>query len=277
PQRPEAEVLHRERGCSRLPAACVLSQRPPVLPELPLQVLRQPRSIGSTLPSGPAPGPAFFDDGTIPMPRKEHDMTPYAFARLCIPALCLALLAAPAAAQAPVQPRLVPQPASLQLREGGFRVDAATPVRAEGAIAGEAAAQFAAMLAGTGLAPRVAPGEAGGAISFVLDTASWWPSPDAYALDVDADGVRVRAGDGKGLFYGAATLAQLLTSGDAAADAVGRPALHIGDARRFQWRGLMLDSGRHFQSVEEIQRLLDAMARLKLDVFHWHLTDDQGW
>ncbi|KAF1711961.1 beta-hexosaminidase [Pseudoxanthomonas sangjuensis] len=53
--------------------------------------------------------------------------------------------------------------------------------------------------------------------------------------------------------------------------------MHIDDTPRFSWRGLMLDSARHFQSVDEIKRLLDAMALHKLNVFHWHLTDDQGW
>ena len=87
----------------------------------------------------------------------------------------------------------------------------------------------------------------------------------------------VSAGSGKGLYYGAVTLAQLLSSGDPAATSVRLPALHIDDAPRFGWRGVMLDSARHFQSVDDIKQLLDAMAQLKLDTFHWHLTDDQGW
>ncbi len=55
------------------------------------------------------------------------------------------------------------------------------------------------------------------------------------------------------------------------------PTLRIEDSPRFAWRGLMLDSARHFQSVDEIKSLLDAMALHKLNMFHWHLTDDQGW
>ncbi|PAL06490.1 hypothetical protein B8W90_11740, partial [Staphylococcus hominis] len=69
------------------------------------------------------------------------------------------------------------------------------------------------------------------------------------------------------------TLSQLLTGGS---DGVV-PALKIDDAPRFSWRGLMLDSARHFQSLDEIKRVLDAMAEQKLNTFHWHLTDDQGW
>jgi hexosaminidase len=64
---------------------------------------------------------------------------------------------------------------------------------------------------------------------------------------------------------------------DAKQGAVNVPALHIRDQPRFAWRGLMLDSARHFQSVAEVKGLLDQMAQHKLNVFHWHLTDDQGW
>jgi hexosaminidase len=195
-------------------------------------------------------------------------------------AFCLALCAAPFARadQAVVVPRLVPQPARMVQGVGSLVVDADTRVHADGAAARTAAAQFLAMLPANGpLRLAVDGGGAPGGIVFVLDASRAWSSPDAYTLDVGADGVRVAAGNAKGLYYGAATLAQLLTSGDAGAARVRLPALHIDDAPRFGWRGFMLDSARHFQSVDEIKRLLDAMAQLKLDVFHWHLTDDQGW
>jgi hexosaminidase len=83
----------------------------------------------------------------------------------------------------------------------------------------------------------------------------------------------VQAGNETGLFYGATTLAQLATGGGNGV----LPAVQIQDAPRFSWRGFMLDSARHFQSLDEIKRVLDAMAAHKLNTFHWHLTDDQGW
>ena len=55
------------------------------------------------------------------------------------------------------------------------------------------------------------------------------------------------------------------------------PCVQIKDWPRFKWRGLMLDVGRHFYSKSEVERILDAMALHKLNMFHWHLTDDQGW
>ena len=55
------------------------------------------------------------------------------------------------------------------------------------------------------------------------------------------------------------------------------PQVKITDKPRFQWRSFMLDESRHFKGAEEVKRLLDQMALLKMNVFHWHLTDDQGW
>lgn len=194
----------------------------------------------------------------------------------------LALLAAPRAhaADAIVVPKLLPQPARMLRKPGSFAVDARTRVRAaDGPVLRRVGHQFKAMLGERLPLPLdlTKAGADAGAIVFVLDATRAWPVPDAYSIDIDADGVRVAAGDAKGLYYGAVTLAQLLTSSGPADAGVRLPALHIEDAPRFGWRGLMLDSARHFQSVDEIKQLLDAMAQLKLDVFHWHLTDDQGW
>lgn len=205
----------------------------------------------------------------------------------CLPAalsvaLAAALLCGPAfAADAgPVLPRLIPQPASMVQLPGSFEVNARTVLRAaDGPQVRQVGAQFKTMLGAKFPLPLdlSKEGSAKGAILFALDPSVQWASPEAYQLEVDTDGVRVTAGSDKGLYYGAVTLAQLLSSGEAGAITVRLPALRIDDAPRFGWRGVMLDSARHFQSVDEIKRLLDAMAQLKLDTFHWHLTDDQGW
>ncbi len=101
--------------------------------------------------------------------------------------------------------------------------------------------------------------------------------PEGYRLDISPEGVRIQAATDAGLFYGAASLLQLLTPEDGAKGAVALDAAHVEDRPRFVWRGLMLDSARHVQSVGFIEALLDQMARYKLNTFHWHLTDDQGW
>ncbi|WP_368563407.1 family 20 glycosylhydrolase [Pseudoxanthomonas sp. UTMC 1351] len=207
---------------------------------------------------------------------------------LAIPVLALALAAcqrdeksaatagAPPPADVSAEMALIPLPAKLEPRQGQFTIDASTPVHAEGEAAQRVAKRFVKLVSTTGkIDLKLAADGAAGGIRFVLDPAFKSASPEAYVLDTATDGITVRASDERGLFYGAVTLWQLAAPGGEAAIRV--PALHIEDAPRFGWRGLMLDSARHFQSVEEIKRLLDAMALHKLNTFHWHLTDDQGW
>lgn len=100
------------------------------------------------------------------------------------------------------------------------------------------------------------------------------PSGEAYRLRTDVSGATISAKDDAGLFYGAITLWQLAGPGRGAATI---PSGQIDDAPRFAWRGLMIDSARHFQPPAEIKKIIDAMAALKLNTLHWHLTDDQGW
>jgi hexosaminidase len=99
---------------------------------------------------------------------------------------------------------------------------------------------------------------------------------EGYRLTIDEDGVAISAREAPGLLYGAVTLWQLIA---ARANAAGTslPFGRIVDAPHFVWRGLMLDSARHYQSPEFIRRYIDWMALHKLNILHWHLTDDQGW
>src|SRR6185437_12738810 len=95
-------------------------------------------------------------------------------------------------------------------------------------------------------------------------------------------GVDIRAEKPAGLFYGCQTLRQMLPpdvySGTPVAGVEwSLPAAAIEDRPQLSWRGLMLDSGRHFWPPEDVKRFIDLMAIHKLNVFHWHLTDDQGW
>lgn len=183
-------------------------------------------------------------------------------------------------AAAPSVPALLPLPAQLHIDAGRFTVDAHTPIvlADDTAATRRTGAWLTDLLARTrGLRLPLKHGAAGAhAIVLRLDPAAPVADREGYALTVTPDGVRVEARDDAGLFYGAVTLWQLLTP-DAKQGAVELPALSIRDQPRFAWRGLMLDSVRHFQSVAEIERLLEQMAQHKLNTFHWHLTDDQGW
>jgi hexosaminidase len=112
----------------------------------------------------------------------------------------------------------------------------------------------------------------------VHETPGSWPDlgPEAYRLTVTSQGAAVEAGGPAGLFYAYRTLDQLRfhhTVGGRTAI----PAQTITDGPRWPHRGLMVDVARHWFPAPEIRRLLELMSHLKLNVFHWHLTDDQGW
>ncbi|MFI2783178.1 beta-N-acetylhexosaminidase [Streptomyces sp. ALB3] len=108
--------------------------------------------------------------------------------------------------------------------------------------------------------------------------------PESYRLDVDpVRGVRITGGSATGVFWGAQTLRQLLGPEAFRRAPVNPgaerrvPCTEIEDGPRFGWRGLMLDVARHFMPKDGVLRMLDLMAAHKLNVFHFHLTDDQGW
>jgi hexosaminidase len=108
---------------------------------------------------------------------------------------------------------------------------------------------------------------AGGAVQSVDED-------EAYSLTVTPQLVTIKAATVVGAFHGMETLLQLVQLKENAATI---PAVSIEDTPRFQWRGLMIDVSRHFEPVKQIERTLDGMAMVKLNVFHWHLSDDQGF
>lgn len=99
---------------------------------------------------------------------------------------------------------------------------------------------------------------------------------EAYSIDISEIGVTVKAATDAGLFYGGMTLAQMLDSGTKG-ELAPLPYGRINDRPRLAWRGAMLDVARHLRSKEFVLKFLDWMAVHKLNVFHWHLTDDQAW
>lgn len=107
--------------------------------------------------------------------------------------------------------------------------------------------------------------------------------PEGYRLAVAADGVSVTAQTATGLYYAFQTIKKMLPANvmagvrDAAVAGYALPIVSIDDKPRFRYRGFMLDVARHFQTVAEVKRMIDMMAAYKLNKFHWHLNDDQGW
>ena len=99
---------------------------------------------------------------------------------------------------------------------------------------------------------------------------------EGYILKSSRKGVQISANEPNGLFYGVITLWQLFPAGSTG-NSITIPAIQITDMPRFSWRGAHLDVGRHFFNMDFIKEYIDIIALHKMNVFHWHLTDDQGW
>jgi hexosaminidase len=177
-------------------------------------------------------------------------------------------------------PSIIPAPASATPGQGHFTVTAGTPVLcAEGGADCAWVAGYFTDLVQRSRGLQLTPGtgeSTKGAILLRLSGADRM-APEAYRLDIASDDVTVTASSRAGLFYGTVSLWQLLTESNAAAASIDLASVHITDAPRFAMRGLMVDSARHFQSAAFIKSFIDTMALHKLNVLHWHLTDDQGW
>ena len=176
---------------------------------------------------------------------------------------------------------LVPEPVEAAFPEGRLEIGASlSGACADDAFTREAAFLAERLRAATGFAvPVQKSGGDGATIVIERDDAG---APESYGLEVGADGAVLRAGSRAGIFRGIQTLLQLfppaIHSRSARTGIVwGVPFARISDRPRFAWRGAMLDASRHFAPVAFVKRFLDTMAMHKLNVFHWHLTDDQGW
>ena len=179
---------------------------------------------------------------------------------------------------------LLPQPADVRpARSGVVKIADGALVAVRGADREQLhpiAERFMQLVANTrGLQLHTATAaDAHPAITFDVDPHASVVGDSGYRIVIGAQGIRVIARSPGGAFYGGVTLWQLLTPpgwtrGTAAEIAEGV----IDDHPRFAWRALLLDSGRHFQSVADIEKLLDWMSLDKLNVLLWHLTEDQGW
>jgi hexosaminidase len=199
--------------------------------------------------------------------------------------LALAAAAPPEGAAGAAVPALVPAPVSLRAVPGeAFRLTARARIVARAAAAGPVADYLAGVLRRpTGFrlpVTREQPPEDGSAI--VLDLGG--PESlgrEGYGLDAGEEGVTLRARTPEGLFRGVQTLRQLLPARiESDAPQPGPwtvPGVRIVDQPRFAWRGAMLDVSRHFFGVAQVERYIDLISRYKLNVFHLHLSDDQGW
>lgn len=172
---------------------------------------------------------------------------------------------------------VVPLPNSVTMTGGEpFELTPSTTVAyPEGNKDMERNAQFLARYVNdaTRMTLSVVPGKAKKGIRLVLDKKV--SGEEAYTIMVDKKGVTIAGSTPKGVFYGVQTLRKSLPVG--AATVVRLPSVKISDSPRFVHRGMMLDCSRHFFPLEFVKRYIDLIAMHNMNVFHWHLSDDQGW
>ncbi|HEU5364468.1 MAG TPA: family 20 glycosylhydrolase [Hanamia sp.] len=181
---------------------------------------------------------------------------------------------------------VIPQPVSLELHPGYFLLNAQTTVIS----ADKGAAAVAVFLSeliheNYGFSLKNAGGNnisSKSSFSLAINkNTNKSIGDEGYSLKITAEKVKLSANTPKGLFYGVQTMMQLLPHGNGNAQtkniSLKIPCVAITDYPRFGYRGMMLDVSRHFFSKEFIKKYIDEMAKYKFNVFHWHLTDDQGW
>lgn len=186
--------------------------------------------------------------------------------------------AAPTAAPIPAV-AIIPVPASSRVGSGSFALGSQAVVRTADVPTAEYFRDALRRLTGwsAAIVAESAPRGAGAEVRLEI-TDSAPTGEEAYGLTISAEGVVVRAQTQTGLFYGVQSLLHLIEARlPADGIVVTLPALAIEDRPRFAWRGLLLDESRHFFGKQVVESLLDTMAYLKLNRFHWHLTDEPGW
>ena len=178
-------------------------------------------------------------------------------------ALLLLLLVLPAVAQLAV----FPTPAKVSGGKGSLTIGSGSEITGNGGYADVLAKKLPAELKATGKLSSAA----GGGIRLVLDE-KLKMGDEAYCLNISPESVLLEASSESGLFYAKEALLQLVRFGDGKLN-----ACKIEDHPRYGWRGFMLDESRHFFGKEKVKQYLDIMASLRMNVFHWHLTDEPGW
>jgi len=190
-------------------------------------------------------------------------------------------------------PSLIPFPSSYVPRQGVFTLDPSTRVYSVDTNTTPIASYFCGLINRsmgwnlTCAAPATlvhdVPGQS---VWLILDPATFPSNSEGYSLNITARRVEIASSALAGIFYGIQTIRQLLpalvesafnASSSSSPGSLSIPCCMVKDAPRFTWRGFMLDDARYFHGVALVKKMLDVMALFKMNTFHWHLTDDQGW
>ena len=202
--------------------------------------------------------------------------------------LLLCLLAWPWVASAQTQfVNLTPKPKTMTVGEGTLALPAdfvvSYPAGLDADMVEEVNKFITVYNHATGSRVKAVAGNASALFQVEKTTAVEGSKPGVYTLTVAAGGVTIGAPDALGLFYAFQSVKKMLPANvmanvaDPSVTTYALPLVTIEDEPRFEYRGFMLDVSRHFFTVEDIKRMLDVMAYYKMNRFHWHLSDDQGW
>jgi hexosaminidase len=177
---------------------------------------------------------------------------------------------------------LIPIPAKVTSRAGAFRVTSSTQIEAPDALRAQAELLRDQLRPATGFALPIVTRASGPRISLGLDPVLARLGDEGYRVTSSAEGVGILGAQNAGVLHGIQTLRQLLPPAIFRRAVVSDvawevPGVEIEDAPRFPWRGSHLDVGRHFMPKATVLKHIDLLALHKLNVFHWHLTEDQGW
>lgn len=185
----------------------------------------------------------------------------------------LLFLSAHVSAQQSTLPSIIPAPVEMRLTEGSMDLQCPLVV-AGGAPIGSGLLELIRLDLDRSVSPSLQECMDPNVVSLALIRPDTLLPAEWYSLTVTQKAVTINAVEEAGLFRGSRTLVQLLESGRPQRQL---PCLSITDYPRFPWRGMHLDPCRHFWSVEFTKKYIDLLARYKMNSFHWHLTDDQGW
>lgn len=176
--------------------------------------------------------------------------------------------------QEPIASQIIPIPTEQVIHEGVFILNSETGLIDDAGF--YVASNFLKEFIESGSEFKL---QENGAITFIKDDSI--TSPEGYSLDISSEKIIIKAQTDSGAFYAVQTLRQLLPAGfengSFNESEVAIQSLKIEDAPQFSYRGMHLDVGRHMYSVDFIKKYIDALAMLKMNTFHWHLTEDQGW
>lgn len=180
---------------------------------------------------------------------------------------------------------IIPQPASIKALHGHFTLSGETIIYFDkGSTELKKIAEMLASEIKSKTSFSLKVSEVKGSISknsilFTLKNANDSLKTEGYSLHVSQNFITLRAKMGNGIFYGLQTLLQLLPvdRNVLSKPILNIPSVEIVDKPRFEWRGLMLDAGRYFYSMDFLKKYIDYLAMHKMNIFHWHLTEDHGW